>query len=99
MGTKDWAMLLLLSFLWGGSFFFIGVAVTELPPLTIVTLRVSLAAITLWAIALFAGYELPRSFALWRAFFVMGLIDQQRSALLANSLGPDPYRRRTGVNH
>lgn len=74
MGTKDWAMLLLLSFLWGGSFFFIGVAVTELPPLTIVTLRVSLAAITLWAIALFAGYELPRSFALWRAFFVMGLI-------------------------
>lgn len=74
MAAKDWAMLLLLSFLWGGSFFFIGVAVTELPPLTVVTLRVGLGAITLWAIALFSGYELPKSFALWRAFFVMGLI-------------------------
>ncbi|MDG1311548.1 MAG: DMT family transporter [Porticoccaceae bacterium] len=74
MGTKDWVMLLLLSFLWGGSFFFIGVAVTELPPLTIVTLRVGLAAMTLWAIALLTGYELPKSLALWRAFFVMGLI-------------------------
>ena len=71
MAAKDWAMLLLLSFLWGGSFFFIGVAVTELPPLTIVLLRVGIAAITLWAIALFFGYQFPRSLKLWRAFFIM----------------------------
>ena len=35
-------MLLILSVLWGGSFFFIGVAVKELPPLTIMMLRVGL---------------------------------------------------------
>ena len=50
MGTTDWAMLLLLSFLWGGSFFLIGVLVAELPPLTIVTIRVGVAALTLWAV-------------------------------------------------
>ena len=73
MGTKDWAMLLLLSLLWGGSFFFIGIAVTELPPFTIVTLRVGLAAITLWLVLLVAGYPIPKGGNTWRAFFVMGL--------------------------
>ena len=73
MGKKDWAMLLLLSLLWGGSFFFIGIAVTELPPFTIVTLRVGLAAITLWLVLLVAGYPIPKGGNTWRAFFVMGL--------------------------
>ena len=75
MGTKDWAMLLLLSFLWGGSFFLIGAVVAELPPLTIVTLRVGVAALTLWAVLLIGGYEIPKSFKLWRAFFMLGLLN------------------------
>ena len=83
MSTKDWAMLLLLSFLWGGSFFFIGIAVTELPPFTIVTLRVSLAAITLWLVLLVAGYPIPKGGDTWRAFFVMGLLfDDLSTAIL-----------------
>lgn len=40
MGLREWAMLVTLSILWGGSFFFVGVAVNDFPPLTIVTLRV-----------------------------------------------------------
>ena len=44
MSGAVWAMLIGLSILWGGAFFFAGVAVAELPPLTIVTLRVGLAA-------------------------------------------------------
>ena len=75
MGTKDWVMLLLLSFLWGGSFFLIGVVVAELPPLTIVTLRVGIAGLTLWAVLLIGGYEIPKSFKLWRAFFMLGLLN------------------------
>jgi len=75
MTTKDWAMLLLLSLLWGASFFLISLAVAELPPLTIVLLRVGLAAITLWAILLIGGYEIPRSLKLWRTFFIMGLLN------------------------
>ena len=75
MTTNDWAMLLLLSLLWGGSFFFISLAVAELPPLTIVLLRVGIAAIALWAILLISGYEIPKSLKLWRTFFIMGLLN------------------------
>ena len=42
MSAAEWAMLLALSVLWGGSFFFTGVALTALPPLTLVVLRVGL---------------------------------------------------------
>ena len=47
MGAQEWVMLLILSVLWGGSFFFIGVAVKELPPFTIMMLRVGIAALIL----------------------------------------------------
>ena len=49
MTAREWGLLALLSLLWGGSFFFIGVAVKELPPLTLAALRVGLAAVILWA--------------------------------------------------
>jgi len=74
MTLKDWGMLLSLSMLWGGSFFFVGVAVSELPPLTIVTLRVGIAALILWAILILSGQKAPGSLALWRSLFIMGLI-------------------------
>jgi drug/metabolite transporter (DMT)-like permease len=67
-------MLLLLSFLWGGSFFFISVAVSELPPFTLVTMRVGLAAVTLWLVLLVSGYPIPKSPEVWRAFMMMGLL-------------------------
>ncbi len=44
MTARDWAMLLALSALWGGSFVFVGVAVREWPPLAIVLARVGIAA-------------------------------------------------------
>ncbi len=44
MSTTEWGLLALLSLLWGGSFFFSKVAVAALPPLTVVLVRVALAA-------------------------------------------------------
>ncbi|MGY8862111.1 MAG: DMT family transporter [Pseudomonadales bacterium] len=75
MGAPEWLMLIALSVLWGGSFFFVGVAVAELPPLTIVTLRVGLAAIALWAIVLVMGLRPPKSIKIWLAFIGMGLLN------------------------
>ncbi|MFA0412651.1 DMT family transporter [Vibrio renipiscarius] len=75
MSGRAWAMLILLSILWGGSFFFIGVAVTELPPLTIVTLRVGLAALTLWLVIAAGNIALPTDPSVWRAFLGMGLLN------------------------
>ncbi|SDJ12266.1 DMT family transporter [Billgrantia gudaonensis] len=75
MGPMEWALLLTLSMLWGGSFFFVGVAVEELGPLTIVALRVGLAALALNALILLLGQRMPRDRGLWAAFFGMGLLN------------------------
>jgi drug/metabolite transporter (DMT)-like permease len=61
MTAREWVLLGLLSLLWGGSFFFIGVAVKEVPPLTLAALRVGLAALILWAIVPLTGARSPRS--------------------------------------
>ncbi len=47
MGPIEWILLLVLSVLWSGSFFFAKLAVAELPPFTIVLGRVGLAALAL----------------------------------------------------
>lgn len=68
-------MLLTLSMLWGGSFFFVETVVTKLPPLTIVLLRVAIAAIGLWLYAIAIGLRPPPDIRVWRAFLVMGLLN------------------------
>jgi len=75
MASFEWAMLLALSIVWGGSFFFVGIAVKELPPLTIVALRTSLAAILLWLAAPALGFVMPRRREALVAFLVMGLLN------------------------
>ena len=47
MSASDWGQLLLLGFLWGGSFFFARIAVAEIPPLVLVLYRVSIATLVL----------------------------------------------------
>ena len=49
MTPGDWAQLLLLSLIWGGSIFLTGIAVKGLPVLTLVAVRVFVAALVLWA--------------------------------------------------
>jgi len=75
MTSAEWAMLLALSILWGGSFFFTGVAVRELPPFTIVVMRVGLAAIILWAVMRVLGHAMPRDRRIWAAFVGMGFLN------------------------
>jgi drug/metabolite transporter (DMT)-like permease len=75
MGGREWAMLVALSVLWGGSFFFVGVAVREVPPLSLVLVRVGVAALALWAVLLVSGAGMPRRPGLWAAFLGMGLLN------------------------
>jgi drug/metabolite transporter (DMT)-like permease len=75
MSKRDWCLLGLLSVLWGGSFFFVGVARPELPPLTLVWLRVSLAALVLAAMLPLLGVAIPRQPAQWRAFAGMAVLN------------------------
>ena len=72
MTAQEWGLLGLLSLLWGGSFYFVGVAVREIPPLTLVTLRVALAAALLWASGPLLGVSPPRNVKAVAALTVLG---------------------------
>ena len=75
MDAQAWALLAALSILWGGSFFFTGIAVREAAPLTIVALRVSIAAVALLALVRVLGQAMPRHDAFWAACFGMGILN------------------------
>ncbi|SMF71694.1 Permease of the drug/metabolite transporter (DMT) superfamily [Xaviernesmea oryzae] len=70
-----WALILLLGLIWGGSFFFARIAVLEVPPFTLVFLRLFLAALALH-IYLHGRQGLYDSLAAhWRPFMVMGFVN------------------------
>lgn len=68
-------MLIALAAVWGGSFFFNGVAVRELPVFTVVVSRVALAALILLVVLKLKGERMPAAPGIWAAFFGMGLLN------------------------
>ncbi len=72
MAGREWLLLVILSILWGGSFFFAEVALRELGPLTIVFGRISIAALALLSFVYSSGKRLPGDPRSWRQFFIMG---------------------------
>ena len=80
MGAIEWVLLLALSILWGGSYFFAKVALAEIGPFTLAFLRVSIAALVLHLVVRAAGLRMPKvrtpeDRRLWLAFFGMGLLN------------------------
>ena len=59
MAPTEWALLVALSLLWGGSFFFVAIAVTALPPFSIVAIRVAIGALLLYLAVRATGRHLP----------------------------------------
>lgn len=72
---KDWAMIALLAFIWGGSFLFGRILMLEWPPFTVVFLRVALATATLWIFLAVTGKRFPLDRSLVGAIFLMGIIN------------------------
>ncbi len=75
MGFREWALLLILSLLWGCSFFYFKVLVAELPPFTIVFGRVAIAALVLISWLAARRQALPATAGLWASFAIMGLLN------------------------
>ena len=75
MRTREWAMLILLSVIWGGSFFFVAVALRGLQPVTLVFLRVSIAAAILTVVVYAGGKRLPKSAGTWLGFLLLGALN------------------------
>ncbi len=75
MDLSDWLLLLLLSLLWGGAFFFGKIAVAEWPPLVVVLARVGMAAAALLLVVRLSGLSMRVGGQIWLAFFGMGLLN------------------------
>ena len=75
MTSYEWGLLLLLSAIWGGSFYFFAILIKELPVFTIVFFRVFLAALVLWMVVFASGLKPPDSWPQWKNYFVMGLLN------------------------
>ncbi|EFL90861.1 DMT family transporter [Ahrensia sp. R2A130] len=73
--ARIWAMLFLLAFIWGGSFLFARIAVLEIPPLTLVLLRVALASLTLNAVLIFWRTGFTHNREAWKNFAIMGVLN------------------------
>ena len=73
--ARDWLLLGVLSVLWGGSFFFNGVALKGLPPLTLVLLRVALAALMLLPLLRVYRIEFPRGVEGWKPYAAVALFN------------------------
>lgn len=75
MTPGEWLLLLALSLIWGGSFFFNEIALRDLPTFTVVVSRVVLAAAILHLVLVARGQRLPMNGTVWLAFFGMGLLN------------------------
>ncbi|MGZ8998977.1 MAG: DMT family transporter [Allosphingosinicella sp.] len=75
MGGREWGILIFLSVLWGGSFYFIDIAVRELAPFTLVLLRVATAAVILLVVLKVTGRPLPFARATFFPFLLLALLN------------------------
>nr|WP_210273618.1 DMT family transporter [Rhizobium leguminosarum] len=75
MNAWTWSLLALLGLIWGASFFFARIAVQHVPPLTLVFLRLLIAALALhvYIAGRFDIYSILK--ARWREFLILGLIN------------------------
>lgn len=75
MNKSDWLTLGSLALIWGAAFMFISMAVSEVPPLTYVWLRLTIATAAMWLYLLWRRESagLPRS--VWGTILVLALIN------------------------
>lgn len=71
---REYALLGLLSLLWGSSFTLIKVAVADYPPATLATLRILVGGLALLAVAKAQGLTLPRSARRWAELLLQGVL-------------------------
>jgi len=73
--TAELLLLALLALLWGSSYLFIKVAVVDIPPITLIALRVAGAAVFLIAVMRMRGEKLPRDARTWRMLYVQAIFN------------------------
>ncbi len=84
IALQNLLVLLLLALLWGPSFFFIKLAVSEISPLTLVLGRVGIAAGLLYLLLRLRGQRLPKFGPIWKHFAVIGFFSNALPFTLFN---------------
>jgi len=75
MGAAEWGMILTMSLLWGGSFYFFKILVAELPFLTIVAARTGIGGLALLLFLLWRRESLRIPAGLALGFLGLGLLN------------------------
>lgn len=75
MNRSDWLILGFLALIWGGAFFFIGVAVRHVPPLTYVWLRLTIAAAAMWSYVHLRGERLGLPRHVWGSILLLAILN------------------------
>jgi drug/metabolite transporter (DMT)-like permease len=73
--SLEFALLLLLATLWGGSYTFIKLGVATIPPITLIAARTGIAGLLLLVVMRWRGVKLPRDAATWRRFLVQACLN------------------------
>ena len=81
---RNFLSLLVLALLWGPSFFFIKIAVSEIPPFTLVLGRVGIAAGLLYLLLRWQGQRFPKFGPFWGHFAVIGFFSNALPFTLFN---------------
>lgn len=79
---REFALLGCLALLWGSSYLFIDIAVSELPPLTLIAIRVTVAATFLLTVVSWRGTRLPRDQRTWRQLFIQSVLNSSGAWVL-----------------
>ena len=75
MNGSDWLLMLVLALIWGGAFFFIGVAVRHVQPLTYVWLRLTIGAAGLWTYLMVKGVRITLPRQVWGSILLLALLN------------------------
>lgn len=76
---RDYSLLVVLAVIWGGAFSLIKIAVGSVPPVTVATSRIALAAVILYLVMRATGETLPRwsnaaGRRAWAHFLAVGML-------------------------
>jgi len=75
MGLAEWLLLITLSIIWGGSFFFNEVALRGLPPLVVVWGRIGIGCFGVLTLIAFSSQNARQHLHRWRQFLVLGVLN------------------------
>jgi drug/metabolite transporter (DMT)-like permease len=71
----EFALLVLLAFLWGSSYLLIKIAVASIPPVTLIAMRVAVAAVFLLVVMRIQKTQLPRDRWTWKMLLVQAFLN------------------------